>query len=63
MKVIEIYVEIYVSISLLTILLSLIIYGDKQEDDRVFLVLLNKVAMKYLRDSELEVLSFEFRSV
>lgn len=43
--------------------LDLIIYGDKKEDDRVFLVLLNKVAMKYLRNSELELLSFEFRSV
>ena len=42
--------------------LDLIIYGDKKEDDRVFLVLLNKVAMKYLRNSELELLSFEFRS-
>ena len=38
-----------------------LICEDKQEDDRVFLVLLNKVAQKYLKNKELEVLSFEFR--
>ena len=38
-----------------------LICSNKQEDDRLFLTLINKTALKYLKEKELEVLSIEFR--